>query len=98
MPSLLCAREWIAAAIFGIILLFIVPTTTVWLSLDGIVIFLLCIVVLSGSFFGEWQDTWNTERQFSLARVFFRTFEWLSLAVAGYIVLSVIGSSTSLSK
>ena len=88
------AREWLAAVTFGLILLVIVPLAAVGFSLDGIVMVLLCIAVLSGSFFGEWRDTWNTEREFSLARVFFRTFEWLSLAVAGYIILSVIGSNT----
>ena len=93
MLSLTRAREWLAAITFGIILLVIVPLAAVGFALDGIVMFLLCIAVLSGSFFGEWRDTWNTEREFSLARVFFRTFEWLSLAVAGYIVLSVIGSN-----
>lgn len=93
MLSLIRAREWVAAVTFGLILLVIVPLAAVGFSLDGIVMFLLCIAVLSGSFFGEWRDTWNTEREFSLARVFFHTFEWLSLAVAGYIVLSVISSN-----
>ena len=93
MLSLIRAREWVAAVTFGLILLVIVPLAAVGFSLDGIVMFLLCIAVLSGSFFGEWRDTWNTEREFSLARVFFRTFEWLSLAVAGYIILSVISSN-----
>lgn len=98
MSSLTRVREWLAAVIFGVILLVVVPIATVWFSLDGIIIFLLCIAVLSGSFFGEWKDTWSTERQFSLARVFFRTFEWLSLAVAGYIILSVIGVNASPSE
>ncbi len=84
-------REWIVTSIISIALLVIVPTAITWLSLKPTVILLFSIAALSGGFFGELRDTWNTERPFSFARVFFRAFEWLSLAVAGYIILSVIG-------
>ena len=92
MLSLPRVREWIAAAIFGVVLLVAIPAAAALFALEGLIVLLLCAAVLSGSFFGEWRDTWNTERPFSLARVFFRTFEWLSLAVAGYIIFSVITS------
>ena len=84
-------REWIVASIISIALLVIVPTVITRLSLNPTVVLLFSIAALSGGFFGELRDTWNTERHFSFARVFFRAFEWLSLAVAGYIILSVIG-------
>lgn len=87
-------REWIVASIISIALLVVVPTAITRLSLNPTVVLLFSIAALSGGFFGELRDTWNTERPFSFARVFFRTFEWLSLAVAGYIILSVIGSNT----
>ena len=86
-------REWIAVAIISVALLVIVPTAIIWLSLNPTAILLFSIAALSGGFFGELRDTWATERRLSLARIFFRTLEWLSLAVAGYIVLSVISSN-----
>ena len=97
MPRFTGNREWIAVAIISIALLAIITSAIIWLSLNAAVVILLSFAVLSGGVFGELRDTWNGERQFSLPRVFFRTFEWLSLAVAGYIVLSVIGGNTSLS-
>ncbi len=87
-------REWIVTSIISTALLVIVPTAVIWLSLSPAVVSLFSIAALSGGFFGELRDTWNTERPFSFARVFFRAFEWLSLAVAGYIILSVISSNT----
>ena len=91
MSSFSNTREWIAAAVFGAVLLAAVVVAIIGFSLDGIVVLLLAVAVLSGGLFGELRDTWNTERQFDPLRVFFRTFEWLSLAIAGYIILSVIG-------
>ena len=88
-------REWIVAFIISIALLVIVPTLITRLSLNPTVVLLFSVAGLSGGFFGELRDTWNTDRPFSFTRVFFRTFEWLSLAVAGYIVLSVISSNAS---
>ena len=92
------SREWIAVYIIIAALLVVVPITVVWLSLSPVIILLFSIAALSGGTFGELRDTWDEERQFSLARVFFRAFEWLSLAVAGYIILSVIGVNASLSE
>ena len=84
-------REWIVASIISIAMVVIVPTAITRLSLNPAVVLLFAIAALSGGFFGELRDTWNTERPFSFTRVFFRAFEWLSLAIAGYIILSVIG-------
>ena len=64
---------------------------------DLVVISGLSLFMLFGGVFGELRETWNSNRPFSFARVFFRTFEWLSLAIAGYIVLSVIAGSGGLS-
>ncbi len=89
-------REWLAVSIISAALLVIVPIALVWLSLNPTIIFLFSIAALSGGFFGELRDTWGTERRFSLARMFFRTLEWLSLAVAGYVILSVIGVNGNL--
>ena len=95
MLGFIGSREWVAVAIISVALLTVLPMAIVWLSLNSAVILLFSIAALSGGFFGELRDTWNTERPFSLARVFFRTFEWLSLAVAGYIILSVIGTNVN---
>lgn len=91
MRHFLRNREWIYVFILSIALFVAVLTAAVGFSLDIATMSVLSLAVLFGSFFGELRDTWNTERQFSSARMFFRTFEWLSLAVAGYIILSVIG-------
>ena len=91
-------REWVVIATCGIVLTIAIPIVVTVFSLGAAIIIALSVVVLFGSIFGELRDTWSTERQFSLARVFFRTFEWLSLAVAGYIILSVIGISGSPSE
>ena len=84
-------KEWAAVAVIAVGLLTVLPIAIFWLSLNTTIIFLFSVAALSGGLFGELRDTWNAERPFSLARVFFRTFEWLSLAIAGYIILSVIG-------
>ena len=81
----------ICALVFVIAILFVVSV----FAHDIVIISGLSVVVLFGSIFGELRDTWSTDRRFSPARVFFRTFEWLSLALAGYIVLSVIGSDSN---
>ena len=91
-------REWIVASIISIALMVIVPTAITRLSLNPAIVLLFAIAALSGGFFGELRDTWNTERPFSFTRVFFRAFEWLSLAIAGYIILSVIGASGGISN
>ena len=88
-------REWIAAVVCSIVLSVVVPIAVIGFSLDATIILVLAAAVLFGSIFGELRDTWNAERRFSSARVFFRTFEWLSLAVAGYIILSVIGTNST---
>ena len=64
---------------------------------DIVVISALSIVVLSSSIFGELRDKWNSTQPFSLARVFFRTFECFRLAAAGYIILTVIGNGAGIS-
>ena len=84
-------REWSYVSILYIALTVAVLTAVIGFSLAMVAMSVLSSAVLLGSFFGEIRDTWNTERRFSSARMFFRTFEWLSLAVAGYIVLSIIG-------
>lgn len=86
-------RERVVAAICGLALVLGILLVVNVFARDIGVISALSVVVLFGSIFGELRDTWSTERRFSLAKVFFRTFEWLSLAVAGYIILSVIGSN-----
>ena len=91
-------REFIVVAVCGTVLTIAIPIVVTVFALDTAIIIALSSVVLFGSIFGELRDTWNTERQFSLARVFFRTFEWLSLVVAGYIILSVIGVDGSPSE
>ena len=98
MPSLFNFREWLTIAVFSVGLTTATFAAIVGFSLNPVTAFLLALAVLVGSTFGEFRDTWGTERQFSLARVFFRTFEWLSLAVAGYIILSVIGVNGSPSE
>ena len=90
-------QQWVAVYIIGIALLVIVPTAVFSLSLNPTIILMFSIAVLSGGFFGELRDTWATARRFSFARMFFRTFEWLSLAVAGYIALSVSSVNPSAS-
>ena len=81
--------------VFLVIFLTVILTAVVAFSLDATVILLLASAVLFGSIFGELRETWQVEPPFSLERVFFRTFEWLSLAVAGYIILAVIGSNAN---
>ena len=95
MPTFTGNREWIAAVVCSIVLSVIAPIAVIGFSLDATIILVLAAAVLFGSIFGELRDTWNAERRFSAARVFFRTFEWLSLAVAGYVILSVIGSNST---
>ena len=97
MPHFPSSREWLVLVVCGVVLSVAIPIGVAGFSLDTIVIILLFVSVLFGSIFGELRDTWNAERPFSLVRVFFRTFEWLSLAVAGYIILSVIGSNAGTS-
>jgi hypothetical protein len=87
-------RERVVVAICGLAFVIAILFVVNMFARDLVVISALSIVVLFGSIFGELRDTWNSGRQFSPVRVFFRTFEWLSLAVAGYIILSVIGSNT----
>ena len=89
--------EWAAVSTLAVALLIAIPVAAVVFALNASIIMLLSGAVLVGSIFGELKDTWNTDRQFSSARVFFRTFEWLSLAIAGYIILSVIGSNAGTS-
>lgn len=86
-------RGRVVVAICGLAFVIAVLFVVNVLARDLVVISALSIVVLFGSIFGELRETWNAGQQFSPARVFFRTFEWLSLAVAGYIILSVIGSN-----
>ena len=90
MPRFPINREWIAAVLFGVVLITAILAAVIGFSLDAIITFLLAAAVLSGGIFGELRDTWDTERRFSVPRAFFRTFEWTSLAVAGYIIFSVI--------
>ena len=94
MWHFLCDREGVYAAILAIALVVAVLTAAAGFGVNTAAVSVLALAVLLGSFFGEIRETWNTEQQFSLAKVFFRTFEWLSLAVAGYIILSVIGNNT----
>ena len=86
-------REGIYASILAITLVVAVLTASVGFEVNMMAVSALALAVLLGSFFGEFRETWKADQPFSPARVFFRTFEWLSLAVAGYIVLSVIGSN-----
>jgi hypothetical protein len=86
--------EGVAVGAYGLVLAVAVANAIMGFALDVSIILVLSVAVLLGSIFGERRDTWSTDRQFSSARVFFRTFEWLSLAVAGYIILSVIGTNT----
>ena len=86
-------RERIYGSILATALFVAVLVAAVGFSMDMAAVSILSSAVLLGSFFGELRDTWNAERQFSTTRVFFRTFEWLSLAVAGYVILAVIGSN-----
>ena len=87
-------REGIYASILVVALVVVVLTASVGFEVSMIPVLVLALAVLLGSFCGEFRETWKTEQPFSPTRVFFRTFEWLSLAVAGYIILSVIGSDT----
>ena len=88
--------EKVAVAICGLVLVIAILFVVNVFARDLVIISALSVVVLFGSIFGELRDTWNAERPFSAARVFFRTFEWLSLAVAGYIILSVINSNRNI--
>ena len=87
-------REGIYASILAVALVVAVLIASVGFEVNMMAVLVLTLAVLLGSFFGEFRETWKTQQPFSPARVFFRTFEWLSLAVAGYIILSVIGSDT----
>ena len=95
MPRFSSAGEWIPVGAISIAILVIVPAAIFWLSLNPAIIFLLSVAAISGGLFGELRDTWDSERRFSAARMLFRTFEWLSLAVAGYVILSIIGDNTT---
>ncbi len=88
-------REGLAAVFSSIVVLVAIPVAVIWFSLEAATVAWLTAAVLFGGAFGELRDTWNGQRRFSPARVFFRTFEWLSLVTAGYIVLSVIGGNAS---
>ena len=87
-------REGIYASFLVVALVVVVLTASVGFEVSMMPVSVLTLAVLLGSFFGEIRETWKTEQSFSPTRVFFRTFEWLSLAVAGYIILSVIGINT----
>lgn len=88
--------ERVAVAISGLVLVIAILFVVNVFAHDPVIISALSVVVLFGSIFGELRDTWNAERPFSAARVFFRTFEWLTLAMAGYIVLSVISDNRNI--
>lgn len=92
------APEWIAIALVGVILLLAVVTAITAFALSGWPVIALFAFVLMGSVFGELREVWRSEIPFSSARVLFRTAEWGSLAVAGYIILSVIGVNGSPSE
>ena len=85
--------EKVAVAICGLVLVIAIIFVVNVFARDPVIISALSVVVLFGSIFGELRETWNTDRPISGARIFFRTFEWLSLAVAGYIVLSIISGN-----
>ena len=86
-------NEWIAVVLVSVALLLAVVTAVTAFALSGWPVIALFGFVLMGSVFGELREVWKSETQFSSARVLFRTAEWGSLAIAGYIVLSVIGSN-----
>ena len=90
--------ERVVAAICGLVLVIAILFVVNVFARDLVIISALSVVVLFGSIFGELRHTWSAERAFSAARVFFRTFEWLSLAVAGYIILSVISGNGNISR
>lgn len=85
--------ESIAVALVSVALVLAIVTAVTAFALSGWPVVALFGFVLMGSVFGELREVWRSEAQFSSARVLFRTAEWGSLAVAGYIVLSVIGDN-----
>ena len=91
-------NEWVAVVLVSVALLLAILTAVTAFALSGWPIIALFGFVLMGSVFGELREVWRSDTQFSSARVLFRTAEWGSLAVAGYIILSVIGVNASLSE
>ena len=83
--------ESVAVVLVSVALLLAIVTAVTAFALSGWPVVALFGFVLVGSVFGELREVWQSEAQFSSARVLFRTAEWGSLAVAGYIILSVIG-------
>jgi hypothetical protein len=90
-------RERLVVAFCFLGLVIAIPFAVNAFALDIVIVGALAVAVLSGSFFRELGDGWNVPGQFSWAKVFFRTFEWFSLAVAGYAILSVIGNNAATS-
>lgn len=75
-------------------------TVIAWLTTLTVVVFplqpwhvvLVVVVVTLSSIFAELRDGWQTTSQpSSPERVLFRTAQWATLAVAGYIVVQVLG-------
>ncbi len=73
----------------------------VWLVILAVSIFplatgnivLVTVCAFLASLFAEIKDSWKqANRQFSVPRVIFLTAQWAMLAVAGYIVVQVLGN------
>ena len=76
----------------GAVILGLFASVTIWifpLQFQPVALVAVCAVV--GSAFAELKDTWKSDsQQFSIPRVLFRTAQWATLAVAGYIVVQVL--------
>ena len=83
-----------AIAITNAVIVGLLIIVTVWVfPLHTRSVALVAVCVISGSAFAELKDTWKSgSQQFSVPRVLFRTAQWGTLAVAGYIVVQVLGN------